>query len=111
MCNDEDRAVGPFDRIDAAQEYLALLNETVADNRRRIETAIVDATNPDCQRTLDVLRVILYNLERLEGHLNTSRQTLGNLRKLRRLLGKESIPSTAVTHEAIVMECYSAAGI
>jgi hypothetical protein len=31
MRNEEDRNIGPFDRIDAAQEYLALLNGTVAE--------------------------------------------------------------------------------
>jgi hypothetical protein len=111
MCNEEDRKIEPFDRIDAAQEYVGLLNETVADNKRRIETAIIGATSPDCQRTLDVLRVILYNLERLEEHLKASRQTLGNLHRLRRLLFKENIPTAAAVHETAVMESYLAAGV
>ena len=110
MRNEEDRNIGPFDRIDAAQEYLALLNGTVADNKRRIETAIIGATSPDCQRTLDVLRVIFYNLERLEGHLKASRQALGNLHRLRRLLSKENILTTAVVRETGAIESYSAAG-
>lgn len=82
--------ISPFDRIEAAQQYLALLSESVAENRQRIEADILEATNQNSQRYLEVLKLSSYNLEKLEEHLKASRQTLNNLRKLRRLLLNES---------------------
>lgn len=83
--------MSPFDRIEAAQEYLGLLIETVADNRQRIEADIREATNRNDQRLVEVLLLASYNLEKLENHLKASRRTLSNLHKLRRLLLNENV--------------------
>jgi hypothetical protein len=93
-------AVTPFDRIEAAQYYLALLSASVVDNKERIEADIVEATNDNSPRFLEVLKLGFYNLERLEKQLKATRQTLNNLRKLRRLLLSESIADATLKQKA-----------
>lgn len=85
--------ITPFDSIEAAQEYLALLSEVVADNRQKIDADIAEPANQNFPRSLEVLKLTAYNLKKLEQHLKVSRQTLNNLRKLRRFLSNESAPS------------------
>lgn len=85
--------IAPFDQVEAAQEYLTLLSETVADNRRTIEADVRELTNQNCDHCVQVLKLASYNLEKLEKHLKASRQILNNLRKLRRLLLNESAAS------------------
>jgi len=91
--------ITPFDRVEAAHEYLTLLSETVADNRRIIDADTREVTNQNCQRCVEVLKLVSYNLEKLETHLKASRQSLNNLCKLRRLLLNEST-ATATTQQA-----------
>jgi len=94
-------AKSPFDRIEAAQQYLALLSKSVADNRQRVEADMMEATNHNSQRFLEVLRLGVYNLEQLEKHLKASRQMLNNLRKLRRLLSKENPANPTIKHKSV----------
>jgi hypothetical protein len=68
-------AKSPFDRIEAAQQYLALLSKSVADNRQRVEADMMEATNHNSQRFLEVLRLGVYNLEQLEKHLKAIPRT------------------------------------
>ncbi len=79
----------PFDRVEAAQEYLALLSDTVADNKQKVEAQLLRVANQGFLRSLDALRLVAYNLEQLDKHLKASRKTLSNLRKLRRLILSE----------------------
>jgi|SRR5579864_3363819 len=93
-------AVTPFDRIEAAQHYLALLSASVADNRARIEATILDATNHGSARFLEVLQLGSYNLEMLQKHLKASRRALNNLCKVRRLVLRESIANAPIKQDA-----------
>jgi len=79
----------PFDSIDVAQEYLALLEETVAENRNRVDAGMCEASIQGSRRYVEALRVVSYNLESLENHLRASRRKLNNLHKLRRLIIKK----------------------
>ncbi|HYN15980.1 MAG TPA: hypothetical protein VES66_09360 [Terriglobales bacterium] len=73
-----------FDSIESAQEYLSLLSETVRDTRAGVEADIAADPQP-APRTL-TLRMVSYNLAKLELHIQTSRRILNDLRPLRRML-------------------------
>jgi len=80
----------PFEKIEAAQEYLTLLSGTVTENREKVEAEIKTTTDHAHKRHTEVLLAVIYNLEKLERHLKASRQALSNLRKLRGVLWNES---------------------
>jgi hypothetical protein len=78
----------PFHSIESAHEFMALLSATVVEAKHELELDIArEESNPS--RRLDVLRVALYNLEKLESDINRSRRRLNDLRTLRRLLFDE----------------------
>jgi uncharacterized membrane protein YccC len=76
----------PFDNIESAQEYLALLCEALDEAKQTAESDIARETNSPMPRRRDALRLVLYKLEKLEEHIKTSRRLLNDLRTLRRLL-------------------------
>jgi hypothetical protein len=78
----------PFDTIESAQEFLVLLREAVKDAKSNAVTDIV-AVDTNSPRRADALRLVLYKLEKLEHHLNSSSRLLNDLRTLRRLLLEE----------------------
>jgi hypothetical protein len=81
----------PFDNIEGAQEYLALLAEALAEAMQTADTDIVaEAESP---RRVDALRLALYKLEKLQQHIKISRRLLNDLRTLRRLLLEERTES------------------
>ena len=78
-----------FDSIESAHEFVGLLAEAVAGAKKDIESDVQREANLQFPRRLQALRVALYNLERLEGHMAKSRRILNDLRSLRRLLFEE----------------------
>jgi len=76
----------PFDNIESAQEYLALLSRALEEAKQNAEADIVREANSQIPRRRDALRLVLYKLEKLEQHLKTSLRLLNDLRTLRRLL-------------------------
>lgn len=79
----------PFESIESAQEFLKLLAETVVDAKRDVEADInTQATTADARR-MEALRLVSYNLDKLEVHLKTSSRILNDLRMLRRILLEE----------------------
>ena len=79
----------PFDNIESAQEYLALLSHALDEAKHTTESDIVREANAQIPRRRDALRLVLYKLEKLEQHIKTSRRLLNDLRTLRRLLLEE----------------------
>ena len=79
----------PFDSIENAQQYIRLLAEAVAEAKRDIDDEIMRATDQTSQRSVQALRLVEYNLEKLQRHLSASGRTLSDLRSLRRLLHQE----------------------
>lgn len=79
----------PFDNIENAQEYLALLSEALDEAKHSAEFDIAREANSQIPRRRDALRLVLYKLEKLEQHIKTSRRLLNDLRTLRRLLLEE----------------------
>jgi hypothetical protein len=83
---------GLFDSIETAQEYLTLLSDTVCENRAAVECDIAADSQPT-RRTV-ALRLVSYNLAKLELHLRTGRAILDDLLGLRRVLLQEKEPAT-----------------
>jgi len=83
------KRVRPFYSIENAQEYMALLAEMISETRSDIESEIA-STNPESSRYVDALRLVSYNLNKLDGHIRGSRRALNDLRALRRLIFQAS---------------------
>ena len=83
------KAGTPFDSIESAHEFVALLSETVREAKRDIEADVQRESSSEFPRRLDALRTALYTMEKLELHMNQSRLILNDLRSLRRLLFDE----------------------
>ena len=78
-----------FDSIECAHEFVGLLTESVVEAKRGIEADVQKESGSEFPRRLEALRLALYNLEKLESHMNKSRRILNDLRSLRRLLFQE----------------------
>lgn len=76
-----------FESLESAQDFVALLAETVAEAKRELEGDLQRELTSSRRR--DALRLATYNLARLESHLYRSRRILNDLRTLRRLLFEE----------------------
>ena len=77
----------PFDSIEGAQEYVALLAEALEEAAAAIEQDTeTNGEGPGAERRLQALRIVSYKLSQLRGHLSASRRILNDLRTLRRLL-------------------------
>src|SRR5438105_3180097 len=79
----------PFDSIENAQQYIRLLAETVIEAEHDIENEIKLANDQMSHRRLQALRMVEYNLEKLQRYLSVAGRTLNDLRSLRRLLLEE----------------------
>lgn len=77
----------PFCTIESAQEYMALLADTIVEASNDIEGQITATAHSS--RHTDALRIALYNLHKLDRHIRVSRRALNDLRTLRRLIGQE----------------------
>jgi hypothetical protein len=87
----------PFDNVEGAHEYLTLLIEVVRDAKKEVESDLaIKETNVSLVRHTKALRVVLYNLERLERHMKISRRLLNDLRSLRRLILQERAESVVL---------------
>ncbi len=85
----ECKAQAAFESIESAQEYLALLAQTVLEAKQGTDSDIDARSSCEPRRHVEALRVISYNLEKLERHVKMSRRILNDLRTLRRLLHQE----------------------
>ena len=81
----------PFDSVESAQTYIALLREAVAEAQDGVREDIAAAAAADRARHLDALRLVDLKLTQLGVQLRTSSRVLNDLRTLRRLLVGEEI--------------------
>lgn len=95
------RVETPFDSIENAQQYIKLLVETVAEAKRDIDDQVTAATDQMSHRRLQALRMVQFNLEKLERHLTLSGRTLNDLRTLRRLLLDERQATEVTSPESV----------
>lgn len=95
----ERQSEQPFESIESTYDFFRVLSEAVADAKRDIEVLIQAQTQRESSakssRRLDALRVVHYNVEKLEFHTNCNRRILNDLRSLRRLLFEERAASKA----------------
>jgi hypothetical protein len=83
----------PFDNIESSHEYVAMLAEAVEVAITEIEADIALAGADGADRRVQALQLVLFNMNKLRGHMTSSRRILNDLRTLRRLLLEErSLP-------------------
>ena len=82
-----------FETLESAHDFVALLAETVAEAKQELEGDVERELTASRRR--DALRIALYNLSKLEQHVNRSRRILNDLRTLRRLLFEERSTASA----------------
>ena len=89
----------PFDSIEGAQEYLALLAQVLTEAQQSTEADLASDVHAAAPRRLEAMRLALYKLEKLEQHIKVSRRLMNDLRTLRRLLFEERA-QPATSHSA-----------
>jgi hypothetical protein len=89
----------PFDNIENAQEYLALLLDAVDEAKQNVlrnVTARSEVTNDDKNtRHVEALRVVAYKLEQLDQQIKRSHRILNDLRILKSMLLAEKDQGSA----------------
>ena len=77
----------PFGTIESAYDFMTLLAAAASQAKAELQVDVDrESGSADLSRRVDALRIALYNLEKLELHLNRSNRILNDLRTLRRLL-------------------------
>lgn len=79
----------PFESIESAHEYIALLREQVQEVETGILEDITEAQKVGTARQLDALRLVDYKLKQLASHLTITSRLLNDLRALSRLMLRE----------------------
>src|SRR5436305_7340789 len=85
-----------FETLEDAHDFVALLSETVDEAKSEIQSDV--SRESTSSRRLDALRIALYNLEKLELHVNRTSRILNDLRILRRLLFEERPGRSPIQH-------------
>ena len=76
-----------FETLESAHSFVDLLGDAVAEAKHELEGDVERESASSRRR--DALRIALYNLAKLELHVNRSKRILNDLRTLRRLLFEE----------------------
>jgi hypothetical protein len=93
----KSQTADPFGTIESAHDFMTLLAAAISEARAELQMDVYrESARADVSRRVDALRIALYNVEKLELHLNRSGRILNDLRTLRRLLFEER----AVTNRA-----------
>jgi hypothetical protein len=79
----------PFDNIESSHEYVTLLAEAIDVALAEVEADIAVAGEDGADRRREALQLVLFNMNKLQGHMTASRRILNDLRTLRRLLLEE----------------------
>lgn len=86
----KSQANDPFGTIESAHDFVTLLAAAVSQAKADLQVDVDrESASEDLSRRVDALRMALYNVEKLEVHLNRSGRILNDLRTLRRLLFEE----------------------
>jgi len=83
------RSETPFDNIESSHEYVTLLAEAIDVALAEVEADIAVAGEDGADRRREALQLVLFNMNKLQGHMTASRRILNDLRTLRRLLLEE----------------------
>jgi hypothetical protein len=76
----------PFDSVESAQHFVALLAEAIADARQEIKEDTDAATAARASRQVEALHLVEHKLAQLAAHMHASSRILNDLKMLRRLL-------------------------
>jgi len=79
----------PFDNIESAEQFVALLIEAIEESRRDVDSDIALAEGSRSGRSRKALKLVSFNLSKLGQYMTASRRILKHLRTLRRLLLQE----------------------
>jgi len=85
----------PFDNIESSHEYVSLLSEAIDVALSEVKADLAMAGADGADRRKEALQLVLFNMNKLKGHVTSSRRILNDLRTLRRLLMEERIVAKA----------------
>ena len=85
----------PFDSIESAHEFVALLEESVEDAILEVQDHIQTASDERDQRGTEALTLAIYKMRQLSTHMHKSRRILNDLRTIKRLLFQERAGASA----------------
>jgi hypothetical protein len=94
------RSETPFDNIENSHEYVTLLAEAVETAFAEVGADIALAGADGADRRREALQLVLFKLNKLRGHMKSSRRILNDLRTLRRLLLEERSSARASVRAA-----------
>jgi len=80
---------GSFRTIESAQGYMRLLADAVLAAKHDLEAEIGADMAPSSLRQAEAMRVALFNVNKLDHHIQVSLRVLNDLRSLRRLMWRE----------------------
>jgi hypothetical protein len=76
----------PFESVESAQHFVALLAEAIAEARQEIEEDFETATAARAARQVEALRLVDHKLSQLAAHVHACSRILNDLKMLRRVL-------------------------
>jgi len=79
----------PFESIESAHEFIALLEESIQEAADDIRGHLREAETARDERQVRALNLALYKLTQLAMQMHKSRRALNDLRSIRRLLFTE----------------------
>lgn len=82
-----------FENLESAHDFVTLLTEMVIEAKRELEADVAKESSITFSGRLDVLRMTLYSLEKLERHMTHSCHILDDLRHQQDLLCRSDLCS------------------
>lgn len=79
----------PFESIESAHEFVALLEESIQEAAEDVRGHLRDAEAAGDERQVRALNLALFKLTQLATNMHKSRRALNDLRSIRRLLFTE----------------------
>jgi hypothetical protein len=76
----------PFESVESAQHFVALLADVIAEARQEIREDTEAAIAARAARQVEALRLVDHKLSQLAAHVQASGRILNDLRMLRRVL-------------------------
>jgi hypothetical protein len=76
----------PFETVESAQRFVALLAEAIAEARQDIREDTETAMAVRAERQVEALHLVEHKLSQLAAHVHASSRILNDLKRLRRLL-------------------------
>jgi len=83
------RSETPFDNIESSHKYVSLLAEAIEVALAEAEADLALAGADHADRRKEALQLVIFKMNKLKGHMTSSRRILNDLRTLRRLLLEE----------------------